>query len=179
MIFRTIIIALVSILTAGLIDCMSQNLQSGQVLQSLDEEQKITRLQANMNAMTIALIKYAKESGSSVSDAGLWTGKFFAQSWGDNLTPEDFVMGMNYNWQMFDMKTEVIESTSDRIKGKRDILMSDTDFQERFGNYEVTRNEFQTFFKGVQKGIAGSFGLKYSEETDGDSILFTVNTGGN
>lgn len=179
MISRTIIIALAGILTIGLNDCLSQDLQPGQVLQNLEEEQKLTRLQVNINAMTIALIKYAKENGSSVSEAGLWTGKFFAQSWGENLTPEGFVRGMNNNWQMFDSKTEIIEATSDRIQGKRDMLMSKKEFEEIFGNYGVTQSEFQMFFEGVQKGITESFGLSFSEEIDGDSILFTVSAGNN
>ncbi len=86
---------------------------------------------------------------------------------------------MNTNWQMFDIETEIIEATPDRIQGKRDMLMSKSEFQERFGNYGVTQSEFQTFFEGIQKGITGAFGLTYSEEIDGDSILFTVAAGDN
>lgn len=175
MISKTVIAA--GILLLGFGDGLSQNLTPGGELPTLTEEQKLARLQDNFNAMVVAFITYAGENDSSVSEAGFWLGKLMARSWGDDLTPERFVSGMNRNWQMMNIKTEILEATPNRVKAKRTMMMTDEEFQNMFSPYDVRLSDFQEFFSAAQKGITQTFGLTYSEVAEGNALVFTVASG--
>ena len=149
----------------------AQELQPGDFLPEITPEEKAQRGASNSLAMAEVFILYAQEQGSSIAEAGRKAGKHFAKSWPEELTSEGFIAGMNNNWQMYGIKTEVLETDDDYIKARRDRIASEEAFERTF---TVSLDDIETFFEYVQKEIASFHGLTYSEEFDGDSIVFMV-----
>jgi len=171
--FKAPVIVLIILFLAGN-DGMAQQLEPGQVLPDLSQEQKTDRLRANFNAFLSVFIAYGKQQGDSPASVGQWAGQQFAKSWGESLTPRGFIMGMNANWRMFNIETEILEVTENKIKATRDMIMTQKEFQDRFGNYGVTLDDFQAFNHAAMKAITSSYGMTYEEQVEGDSIVFTV-----
>lgn len=76
---------------------------------------------------------------------------------------------------MYGVTTEVLETGDDYIKARRDRIATEDAFNQSF---EISLNDIETFFEHVQKGIVFASGLTYSEELDGDSIVFTISGSG-
>lgn len=167
------VVVLIILFLAGN-DGMAQQLKAGQVLPEVSQEQKTDRLRANFNAFLSVFIAYGKQQGDSPASIGQWAGRQFAKSWGEGLTPRGFVMGMNANWRTFNIETEILEVTENNIKATRDMIMSQKEFQDRYGQYGVTLDDFQAFNRAAMKAITSSFGLTYEEQVEGESIVFTV-----
>ncbi len=153
--------------------------QDNEEIQSLPEysiEQNFERLQFNFHAFAVAIIKYAKQNGESAADAGVFLGELYAPSWADSLTAEGFLNSMNANWQMIGIKTKVIESSPDKVKGKRTLDFNEEEFDNIYGQYGVSLDEHTSFFNAVIKAICNEKGLTYSETLEGDKVMFTIET---
>lgn len=175
---KTPVVVLIILFLAGNTGT-AQQLETGQVLPELSQEQKIDRLRSNFNAFLSVFIAYGKQQGDSPASVGQWAGRQFAKSWGETLTPRGFIMGMNANWRMFNIETEILEVTENKIKGTRNTIMTGNEFRDRFGQYGVSLEDFQAFNNAAMKAITSSFGLTYEEQVEGDSIVFTVSESDN
>lgn len=137
-------------------------------------DQKLSRLQFNFDAFVAAFIGYAKEKGETPEMAGTYLGRTFAPSWGDSLTAMGFVEGMNRNWQIFGIETEILESSPGFVKARHTQAYADEEFDEIFSRYGGNAVEYRRLFKGVLQGITDYHGLNYDEVMVGDWIVFTV-----
>jgi len=149
----------------------AQELTPGESLPELSAEQIAERGMVNSLALAEALILYAEKQGQSAAEAGRFAGELFAESWPDELTPEYFVNAMNSNWQMFGVTTKIIDTDEDRITARRDRIAT----EEQISNaLQITLSDLEIFFEHVQKGIISPHGLRYSENVEGDYIVFTI-----
>jgi|GEM_PF-1518868 len=153
----------------------AQELKPGDVLPELTSEEKTERLRGNLLAIHFGLLSYAEMHGQSIEEVGRSFGKMFATSWPEVATPEFFVTAMNRNWQMFNIRTEVLEVGDDYVKARRDKLqMSDEAnawYQERFGHGV---SDLKTFLQVLEKEIISELGLEIAHSAEGEHVVFTV-----
>lgn len=148
----------------------------GEVMPELSLEQKKDRLELNFNAMVTAIIEYAKANDQTVEEVGAFFGKSFAQSWPDDLTPRGLVEGMNRNWQMLGITTELLESSEEYVEGRHTLSYDEERFNEMYG-IRASFDEYQQFFRSVVTEVAAYHGLAYEEYREGDWVHFSVASG--
>jgi len=153
----------------------AQELEPGEVLPELSTEQKIDRLTGHLNAMVFTVLNYAEMHGQSIEESGRYFGEVFANTWPADATPEFYVSAMNRNWQMFDLRMEVLEVEDDYVKARRDRIQFSDEleeaYQELFG-YGIS--DFETFFRYIEKGITSELGLELSQRFEDEHVVFTV-----
>ncbi len=169
---RTFTLAMVMFLP---VQGFAQELKPGDVLPELTLEEKAGRLAGNFLAVHFGILSYATMHGQSIEEVGRSFGKMMATSWPESATPEFFVTAMNRNWQMFDLRTEVLEVGDDYVKARVDkFQMSDeaeTWYQERFGHGV---SDLLTFFQVLEKEIISELGLEIAHSAEGEHVVFTV-----
>lgn len=147
--------------------------EEGEAMPELSLEEKNDRLESNLNAVVTAFIQYVKENDQTVDELGEFLGKSFAPSWPDDLTPKGLVEGMNANWQMMGIKTELLETSEDYIEGRHTIGYDEEQFNEVYGS-RATFDEYMQMFGVIIQEIANYHDLTYEEYREGDWIYFTV-----
>lgn len=145
----------------------------GEVMPELSLEEKKDRLASNFNAMVTVMIEYAKANDQTVEELGAFFGKSFAPSWSEDLTPKGLVEGMNNNWQMLGITTELLESSEEHVEGRHTLSYDEERFNEVYGS-RASFDEYQQFFRKVITEIAASHGLEYEEYREGDWVHFSV-----
>ena len=153
----------------------TQELEPGEVLPELSTEQKIERLTGNLNAMVFAAMNFAVTHDHSIEEAGRYFGEVFANSWPDDATPEFYVSAMNNNWQMFDLRTEVLAVGDDYVTARRDRIPFSDELEEAFQDmYGYGRSDFENFFLHIEKGITSELGLTLTQSNQDEHVEFTV-----
>jgi len=156
----------------------TQELKAGDFLPELTAEQKTDRLRGNLLAIHFGLLGYAEMHGQSIEEIGRSVGKMFATSWPDEATPEYFVTAMGSNWQMFDLRTEILEVGDDYVKARRDkFQLSDEAnawYQERFGHGV---SDLKKFLQVLEKEIISELGLEIAHSVEDEHLVFTVSVG--
>ena len=153
----------------------TQELEPGEVLPELSTEQKMERLSGNFNAMVFAAMNFAVKHDHSIEEAGRYFGEVFANSWPDDATPEFYVSAMNNNWQMFDLRTEVLAVGDDFVTARRDRIPFSDELEEAFQEmYGSGRADFENFFLHIEKGITSKLGLTLSQSFQDEHVEFTV-----
>jgi len=153
----------------------AQELEPGEVLPELTTEQKINRFIVNYDLMVFSTLNYAEMHGQSIEEAGRYFGEVGANTWPADVTPEFYVVAMNRNWQIFDLRTEILEVGDDYVKARRDRLQFSDElegaYQEMYG-YGIS--DYKTFLRNLERGMASELGLELSHRVEGEHVVFTV-----
>ncbi len=153
----------------------AQELEPGEVLPELTKEQKINRFIVNYNLMVFSALNYAEMHGQSIEEAGRYFGEVGANTWPADVTPEYYVAAMNRNWQIFDLRTEILEVGDDYVKARRDRLQVSDEWEERHQEmYGYGISDYKTFLRNLEIGMASEFGLEISHRVEDEHIEFTV-----
>jgi hypothetical protein len=152
-------------------------LKAGDVLSELSQEARINMLRGNMINFVLNAMKLAKEKNMSPQEFGTITGKHFVPNWPNtvNVTPEEYVRGMNANWQMFGVKLEILKADENEIRYKHGRIAKEESFDKAYMPiYGLGLKDIEVHFKFLQQGMAASFDLVYDEYRDGEFIFATI-----
>jgi len=171
------VIAVISFITVLFLNgtMSAQDLEPGDVLPPLTEEQKLERFAGNFFATVFGFMAHGKEHGKSIEDVGRFLGEFAAVGWPDEFSPEFYINALNNNLGMFDVTIEVLEVGEDYITARRTKIDMGEGVDEAFqGVYGYSISDFEKFFTGAEKGILSSRGMTISYEVEDAFIVFTV-----
>ncbi len=171
------IIAVISFITVLFLNgtMLAQDLEPGDVLPPLTEEQKLERFAGNFFATVFGFMAHGKEHGKSIEDVGRFLGEYVTAGWPDEFDPEYYINALNNNLGMFDVTIEILEVGEDHITAKRTKIDPGEDVDEAFqGVYGYSISDFEKFFAAAEKGILSSRGMTISHEVGDDIIVFTV-----
>jgi len=153
----------------------AQELEPGEVLPELTTEQKMNRFMVNYNLMVFSALNYAMMHGQSIEEAGRYLGEVAANTWHANVTPEFYVVAMNRNWQIFDVRTEVLEIGDGYVKARRDRLQASDEWEERHQEmYGHGLSDYKTFLRNLEIGMASELGLEISHRVEDEHVVFTI-----
>ncbi len=153
----------------------AQELKPGEVLPELTTEQKMNRLTGMLNSMVLVALNYAEMHGQSIEEAGRYFGEVFANTWPEVATPEFYVAAMNRNWQMYDLRTEVLEVGDGYVKARRDRIQFSDQLEEAFQElYGYGISDLKTFFRYLERGTVSERGLEVSHRDEDEHVVYTV-----
>jgi len=153
----------------------AQELEPGEVFPELTTEQKINRLTVNLNGMAFTVLNYAEMHGQSIEEAGRYFGEVFANGWPADATPEYYVVAMNLNHQMFDLRTEVLEVGDGYVKARRDRIQFSDELEEAYQRmYGYGISGYKTFYRYLEIGITSELGLDITHSDEDEHVVFTV-----
>ncbi len=125
--------------------------------------------------MGFVVLNYAEMHGQSIEEVSRYFGVMFANSWPADATPELYVAAMNLNWQMYDLRTEVLEVGDDYVKARRDRIQFSNELEEAYQRmYGYGISDFKTFFRYLEKGITSEIGLEITHMDEDEHVVFTV-----
>lgn len=118
-------------------------------------------------------ISYAKSLGKKVDDIASFTGDQLKISWNKTNGYGGFVNGMLNNWRL------IVPTGELKILERDDnhIVFSVSKILPNLKNgplYNVTYDDYLTFYKGVSEKIAEYMGAVYNHETTPDGLLIKI-----
>ena len=138
-----------------------------------DDGDEIARLQRGLHGMTMTFIRFAQEHEVDAYEAGRWTGTFLTRYTDESFNPREFLQWMKQELAMHEVQFEVMEDAPDRIEARRERILS----REKlpwFYRYGITLGEYEDFYHGALVEIAKAYGLNYTQEQQGNSVLLTI-----
>ena len=150
------------LLCAIIIECHGQEV----IVPERTVAQKHQRTIVLAHAGLIASIALAKQSGISAYEYGKASGDIHKTGWNKEAGFKGFAKGTIANWENLrreqDSAIEITEQNENSI-----VFKMKMDFAGLFSQgpvYDVTRDEYYEFFKGIHESIAAHLAASYEQE---------------
>jgi hypothetical protein len=155
--------------------CFAQELKAGEKLPEPSPARKIERMKSNMDFMLGAHIQYARENNMTAAEAGEFMGLLMAKTWPRKVTPQNYVLSMNHNWQSYGTAIEVVEVKGNYIKTRRKSIdhIRNFNYLNDLFAFNVAA-EFDELLNSSQIAIASEIGLKCEISREGDYFISKI-----
>ena len=144
-----------------------------QPAQPTPEQQMISRLRYQWQALFLASVANARSHGQTRAAFGASLGKLFAPSWPKDLTPQGLARGMHSNIRLVGLEAELLEDTPEQAV-VRFSRPDSAQFYTTYGSQGATLADWDETLKGLVEQIAAEHGLVWDQRRDGNSMVAKV-----
>ena len=155
--------------------CVTVSRASGQQqpAQPTPEQQMISRLRYQWQALLLASVANARSHGQNRAEFGASLGKLFAPSWAKDLTPQGLARGMRSNVRLVGLEAELLEDTPEQSV-VRFSRPDSAQFYTSYGSQGATLADWDETMKAVVEKIAAEHGLVWDQRPDGAFMVAKV-----